>query len=197
MEKPALATFLHDVRDHELVINLDQGVFRDITVKRPNSSHYHYNITTRSGYLIITGDMGCFVFKRLTDMFEFFRDEGEGYSINPYYWAEKLEAGVFEKYSPEVARAALNQEFENWKEWHDCDDEQIAEEKEQLDWIDTDDYFEFVEAIRNWTPNPNGVQLTDFFEHNLNEYTYDYIWCLYAIVHAIKLYDAVKEPSHG
>ncbi|EPN8197881.1 hypothetical protein ACT3ON_001083, partial [Acinetobacter baumannii] len=85
----------------------------------------------------------------------------------------------------------------NWKEDTDFDAYAIAEEKSELDNIDTDDYYELIEAVRNWTPNANGVQLADFWEHNLNDYTYHYIWCLYAIVHAIKLYDAAKEPSHG
>ncbi|MCH7312873.1 hypothetical protein [Acinetobacter sp. ANC 3882] len=192
MSLPTLESFLKDVATHELTVNLDQGMFRDLTVSKPNSSCYHYNITTRAGYLIITGDMGTYVFKRSIDMFGFFRDENSDYEINPYYWAEKLEAGEFEKYSPDAARKALNFHFENWKECSYASEEKIKEEKESLDWIDTDDYFEFMEAVRNWSPSKNGVQLDDFWESNLNEYTYHYIWCLYAIVHAIKLYDAYK-----
>lgn len=192
MSLPTLESFLKDVATHELTVNLDQGVFRDLTVSKPNSSCYHYNITTRAGYLVITGDMGTYVFKRSIDMFGFFRDESSDYEINPYYWAEKLEAGEFEKYSPDAAREALNCHFENWKECSYASEEKIKEEKESLDWIDTDDYFEFMEAVRNWSPSKNGVQLDDFWESNLNEYTYHYIWCLYAIVHAIKLYDAYK-----
>jgi hypothetical protein len=193
MEACTFERFSKDIENHELTINLDQGVFRDLTIKRPNTSSYYYNITTRPGLLMISGDMGCYVFERLSDMFKFFR--GESDEINPCYWSEKIEAGEFKRYSPEKARDALNQEFENWKECTDFDEEQIAEEKEYLDQIDTDDEFEFVDAIRNWVPNKDGVQLDDFWEYSTNDYTFHYIWCCYAIVHAIKLYDAVKEPQ--
>lgn len=193
MEACTFERFSKDIEKHELTINLDQGLFRDLTIKRPNTSSYYYNITTRPGFLMISGDMGCYVFERLSDMFNFFR--GQPDEINPGYWSEKIEAGEFKRYSPEKARDALNQEFENWKECTDFDEEQIAEEKEYLDQIDTDDEFEFVDAIRNWVPNKDGVQLDDFWERSTNDYTFHYIWCCYAIVHAIKLYDAVKEPQ--
>jgi hypothetical protein len=193
MEACTYERFSKDIENHELTINLDQGLFRDLTIKRPNTSSYYYNITTRPGLLMISGDMGCYVFERLSDMFKFFR--GESDEINPCYWSEKIEAGEFKRYSPEKVRDALNQEFENWKECTDFDEEQIAEEKEYLDQIDTDDEFEFVDAIRNWVPNKDGVQLDDFWEYSTNDYTFHYIWCCYAIVHAIKLYDAVKEPQ--
>ena len=193
MEACTFERFSKDIENHELTINLDQGLFRDLTIKRHNTSSYYYNITTRPGLLMISGDMGCYVFERLSDMFEFFR--GESDEINPCYWSKKIEAGEFKRYSPEKARDALNQEFENWKECTDFDEEQITEEKEYLDQIDTDDEFEFVDAIRNWVPNKDGVQLDDFWEYSTNDYTFHYIWCCYAIVHAIKLYDAVKEPQ--
>lgn len=194
---PTLESFLRDVASHELTVNLDQGVFRDLTIMKPNSVDMHYHITTRPGYLMFTGDMGSFVFTRLNDMFNFFRSTDE-YRINTGYWAEKIEAGEYKKYSPEQARKALNQEFENWKECTDFDEECIAEEKENLDSIDTDDYYEFIEAVRNWVPNKDGVQLDDFWEHSLDEYTFHYVWCCYAIVHAIKLYDEHKaqEPAN-
>ena len=191
MTHPTLEQFLKDVASHELTVNLDQGLFRDLTIMKPNSVDMHYHITTRPDYLMFTGDMGSFVFTRLNDMFNFFRSKDE-YRINTGYWTEKIEAGEYEKYSPDAARAALNQAFENWKEDTDFSVNNIAAEKEYLDEIDTDDYYEFIEAVRNWTPNRGGVDLDDFWENNLNEYTFHYIWCCYAIVHAIKLYDAQK-----
>lgn len=189
MSKLTLEEFLESVKKHELTINLDCGVYRDITIQRPGYSDRHYNITTRPGFLIFTGDMGEYVFERTPDMFSFFRSDE--YQINPCYWSEKVRAGKYEEYSPEKAREALNNEFENWEEClEDPDEELIAEEKSNLDEIDTDDYYEFVSAIRDWTPNENGVDLVDFWEYNLNDYTCRYIWACYAIVHAIKLYDA-------
>ena len=94
MNNPTLEQFLKDIASHQLTVNLDQGVFRDLTIANPNTMEMHYNITTRPGYLMITGDMGDFIFKRTNDMFRFFRPES-GYYINPSYWGEKVEAKVF------------------------------------------------------------------------------------------------------
>lgn len=183
--------FLEHVKNHQMIIKNDNGIYRHILFKRPNTIDRYFNITTWDGHLCISGDMGTFVFRRLTDMFDFFRGEG----INRGYWSEKLEAGECKKYSPEKARAALDQEFENWKEDTGFNDEDIAYEKSELDNIDTDDQHEFNEAIRNWCPNKGGVQLDDFWEHDLNEYTYHFTWCCHAIVWAIEQYDKHKEIS--
>jgi len=54
----------------------------------------HFDLLTWPGYLCYTGDMGTYVFRRLHDMFQFFR-RGESIGercIDIRYWAEKLEA---------------------------------------------------------------------------------------------------------
>lgn len=183
--------FLNHVKNHQMIIKNDSGVHRHLLFKQPNTIDRYFNITTWDGHLCISGDMGTYVFRRLTDMFYFFRGEG----INLGYWSEKLEAGKCKEYSPEKARAALDQEFENWLDYRGKDASKgfIENEKSELDNIDTDDYHEFVEAVRNWCPNKGGVQLDDFWEHDLYEYTYHFTWCCHAIVWAIEQYDKHKE----
>ncbi|WP_151765830.1 hypothetical protein [Acinetobacter colistiniresistens] len=202
MKQPTYEQFQEDVKDHVLTVNLDNELYRDITIKKPHSVDMHYHITTRPGYLMFTGDMGCYVFERTPDMFRFFR----GCKINPYYWSEKLQAGKYQEYSPEMARKALDNVFENWKECTDKDEEFIENEKSELDGIDTDNEFEFTSAVNDHYANEGGVDLTDFWEYNVKDYTYHYIWCCYAIVHAIDLYDQHKidlqdghkeEVTHG
>ncbi|MDK8874715.1 MULTISPECIES: hypothetical protein [Paracoccus] len=88
--------FLSDVRDHQMTIELDQGVHRSILFKRPRSSAYYFRLVTWPGRLTISGDMGDYTFARLIDMFEFFRHAGPAYDrgdrINVDYWDEKLTA---------------------------------------------------------------------------------------------------------
>lgn len=84
--------FTKDVELHQLTVLKDDGLYRHLKVAKPNSNAMHYNITTWPGYLCISGDMGCFTFYRLTDMFEFFRSTPG--SINPTYWEEKVQAGA-------------------------------------------------------------------------------------------------------
>lgn len=91
--------FLRDVADHEMIVLRDDGVHRHIRFKRPGTSCYHFDLVTWPGYLCYTGDMGTFVFRRLEDMFKFFRTDrlnqsemGRELAINLSYWSEKLEA---------------------------------------------------------------------------------------------------------
>ena len=101
--------FLRDVRDHKMIIELDQGVHRSIRFGRPGSSAYHFRLNTWPGHLAISGDMGSYVFSRTADMFEFFRDSAMTGRINPGYWHEKADAvdrngGAFAIYAGDQPR---------------------------------------------------------------------------------------------
>jgi hypothetical protein len=206
MKTPTLEQFLKDIASHQLTVNLDQGVFRDLTIARPNTVSMHYNITTRPGYLVITGDMGSFVFSRLDDMFNFFRSD-DGYEINLGYWGEKVEAGEVRKFDIDIANSSVQQYLTNFLEDLDLSDpDDRNKSKQALEAIN--DFisgtqgmgeFEFWNEIHSWdSDEAGGLDLTDFFESTTTKATYHYIWCCYAIVHAIKLYDAEisKEQSH-
>ena len=71
------AIFLRDVAEHEMIVVRDDGVHRHIRFKKPGTSCMHFDLITWPGYLCYTGDMGTYVFSRLTDMFEFFRTDRE------------------------------------------------------------------------------------------------------------------------
>jgi hypothetical protein len=209
MTNPSLEQFLNDVKLHELTVNLDQGVYRDITVKNPNTVEMHYNITTRPGYLMITGDMGDFIFQRTEDMFGFFRPQS-GYQINPGYWGEKVEAGEVSEFDIDTANSSVQQYLTNFLEDLDLSDPDDRNKSKQAleavtDFISGNQgmgEFEFWENINSWDESEaGGLELTDFFEARTTKATFHYIWCCYAIVHAIKLYDAyvdesLKEQSH-
>lgn len=90
------AYFIGDVRDHQMTIEMDQGVHRSIRFGRPGSSAYYFRLTTWPGRLSFSGDCGDYTFARLFDMFDFFRFAGPEYEsddrINVGYWDEKLTA---------------------------------------------------------------------------------------------------------
>lgn len=85
--------FLEDIKNHKLNILKDDGLYRHLVFKRPCTNCCRFDIVTYPGYLVISGDMGCQVFSRLTDMFEFFRTDDRdfnknrsgGLRINPSY----------------------------------------------------------------------------------------------------------------
>lgn len=201
MSKPTLERFLKDVASHQLIVNLDQGVYRDITVKKPNSVDMHYNITTRPGFLIFTGDMGDFIFERTNDMFGFFRSDDGSYYINTGYWGEKVQAGEVSKFDPGTACESVKQYLTNYLDDLDLSDSEDQEKSKQAleavtDFIGSHQYsseFDFWEGINCWDPDEaGGLELSDFWEASTTAKTYRYIWACYAIVHAIKLYDEFK-----
>lgn len=201
MEQPTLDQFLKDVATHQLTVNLDQGVYRDITIKKPNSVDMHYNITTRPGFLIFTGDMGDFIFERTNDMFCFFRSADDGYYINTSYWGEKVQAGEISKFDPETACESVKQYLTNYLDDLDLSDTE-DQEKSKLaleavsSFISSNQYsneFDFWQEINSWdADDAGGLELNDFWESSTTAKTYHYIWACYAIVHAIKLYDSHK-----
>ena len=200
MSHPTLEQFLKDVAHHQLTVNLDRGVFRDITIANPNTMEMHYNITTRPGYLMITGDMGDFIFQRANDMFGFFRPQS-GYYINPGYWGEKVEAGVISEFDIDTANSSVQGYLTNFLEDLDLSDPENREKSKQaleavtsfISGTQGSGELDFWNEINSWDADEaGGMDLTDFFEAPTTKSTFRYIWCCYAIVHAIKLYDEYK-----
>lgn len=197
-----LDRFLEDTKNHELTINLDQGLYRDLTIAIPGCSDYHYHITTRPGYLFFSGDMGSFTFSRLPDMFNFFRSNTG--RINPWYWHEKLEAECKRSGSStfdfEGVREQLKEYLSDYVEDLDTEDEddqsKIEEATEAVDnfcnYLEESEW-EYIHAINEWDPDfSGGLTLDEFWDSRPEKLTHHYIWACHAIVHAIKLYDASK-----
>lgn len=69
---------------HAMTILREDGIYRHLRFRKPDRGEYWFDLITWPGYLTITGDMGCYTFARVEDMFTFFT----GY-INNDYWAEK------------------------------------------------------------------------------------------------------------
>jgi len=182
-------SFLKDVESHELNILRDDGVYRHIFVKQPNTVCESFNIITTPGYLIYYGDMGSFVFTRVQDMFNFFRRKE--LSINEGYWAEKLEAadrhGGYEKFSFEQFKENLMSycETDEQKQWMESELEFVGDDEHSA--------IEFCHDFDN--NNEAGVDLSDFWECDNNKYTHRFIWCCYALVWTIQQYDLLNTES--
>lgn len=194
--------FTSDITNHKITGIYESKEFRRIKYRNPNSSCYWFEIVTWPGCLCINGDMGTYVFSRLPDMFEFFR-QSESWKnkhpnklrINRWYWSKNLQ-GAFDgqtKYSPEKFIAAVTDDFEDFEfetpkektdAWREI-------EKEVLDYAE-DGENSAMNSVYNFR-SINGFQFNDFWEHNLTEYTFQYTWCLYAIVWGISQYDLLDK----
>ncbi|WP_026300935.1 hypothetical protein, partial [Thioalkalivibrio sp. ALE23] len=63
---------------HQITIEKDEGEYRSIRFSAPNTVINSFTLTTWPGYIAISGDLGTYVFCRLPDMFEFFRQGAHG-----------------------------------------------------------------------------------------------------------------------
>lgn len=199
--------FLGDVAHHAMEVIRDEGLHRHIRFKKPGTYCMHFDLITWPGYLCYTGDMGTYVFRRLEDMFEFFRTDrenmrlrdGHTLAINPEYWGEKLEAvdrgDGFKKYSADKFKRIVNElvgdhiEERGWPiagvlamELRDAVHEQVL--------CRCENEFEAHDAAGGFQLNE--FVFSDFWEHDLTDYTYRFIWCCYALAWGIQKYDASK-----
>ena len=174
----AESRFPTDIATHRMTVIKADGVYRHLRFSRPNTNCYSFDILTWPGYLSYVGDMGDYVFQRTEDMFEFFRHD----SINPQYWAEKIQAACHsgvKEYSEDKARAWVAECLKDASAHAKAEasdftyDEGEHEMYRQL--IDATD-----DAFMGWQ------------EASFKDYTFNYIWCCLALVWAIKQYDASK-----
>jgi hypothetical protein len=204
------ANFLHDVTEHTMEIRQDKGEYRHLTFSKKGDSAYKFHLTTWPGYLCISGDMGCYVFSRLRDMFEFFRadwrKDGLYKSINPDYWGEKVQAGNLlgiTRFNPEDFKQTVNRYTRQWMRDHYH--ETTRDERKRLMQAIEYEVFSELETENRDVLMHNAIQFThkvtsrltfkfqDFWENTFQEYTYEYLWCCYAIAWGINVYDETKQ----
>lgn len=202
--------FKRDIASHVMEVIRDDGVSRHIRFKRPGTMCMHFDLITWPGYLCYTGDMGTYVFRRLHDMFQFFR-RGEGrapYRIDRRYWAEKVEAcdkgdGIKE-FSEEKFERAVKEYLLEWVRnsaerttrqerrdlWDAVMDEVIGADG------DSGGYRKQV-ALHDFSHQVNARLKFYFqdFEYSVEDFTHRFTWCCHALEWAVATYDAAKAPA--
>ena len=192
--------FINDTKDHSMEVIYDNGgTSRRIMFSDNGSSVYQYIIHTWPGYLMITGDMGTYVFRRINDMFDFFDTGSSNYKINTGYWAEKLEAinsncgqdASIMEYKEELFEKMIGDETQQYID----DNELKIEDANKLWEAVTDDVLDYKEDEHSAIQSAYDFRDDDtecrFYELPLNRcraYKFHYIWILYAIVDGIKQY---------
>ncbi|MEU5547155.1 hypothetical protein AB0G85_33065 [Streptomyces sioyaensis] len=107
--------FTADVRDAEMTVLKDEGIYRHLTFSFPKASWSWCEVVTWPHMLVLRGDLGCWSFSRVEDMFDFFREPEDVTRMDPSYWAEKLVPGgrdSAKEYSGERAAAYVVQTME-------------------------------------------------------------------------------------
>jgi hypothetical protein len=155
-------------------------------------------------------------------MFQFFRynkDDGHLY-INTGYWGEKLEAVSrregYHQYNPEFARENVKERVDEWIQDSGVSEEEAENLRDHLEEeINYDDgmheayrtingfshkvgedgyWSQSVKALaKSDPPDFKTFYFQDIFEWRWEDYTYNYVWCCYAVAWTVQQYDALKE----
>jgi len=192
--------------DHELSILHDEGVYRHLQMKQPNTNNMWYDIVTYPNNLVISGDMGCCVFSRINDMFQFFRTDE--LSINYSYWSEKEQATSIFGQNTEYDRSTLPKYLDmcrnRWVKKYVPSEDEIEEVDESLDdakyiisyFRHEIEAYDFLGEIDEYSPLEKIID-QNYWELNFTKTTGFQEWRLYAINHAIRLYDAEKYKGNN
>ena len=106
--------FLKRVESHQLTILKDDGIYKHLKFRKPDTSDTYFDLMFFPNHAVIVGDMGAWSFSRVEDMMRFFRGDSLE-NIDFGYWKEKVEScsrfGAGNSNSP-----FSNFDFETFKE---------------------------------------------------------------------------------
>ncbi|RYE43936.1 MAG: hypothetical protein EOP24_26160 [Hyphomicrobiales bacterium] len=207
--------FLNDVRSHEMIVLHESGTYRHLRFKRPGTGCMHFDLVTYPGHLVMSGDMGTWVFSRLDDMFEFFRTDrprSGNLRINLGYWSEKLQAvdgnrthAGCQEFSKEKFERVIKEQRMEWMRDGRFDKAQRRElweaiDEEILRLIDDGETAAY-QAANDFAYPPSWsdstarrARFSDLWDHDFKEYTHHFVWACYAIAWGIHRYDEAKSP---
>lgn len=198
--KQVLDQFVEDVSAHQLTIMRDAGVYRHLLCRNPKfDKMYAFEIITSPNLLLFHGDCGTFVFSRLHDMFQFFRSDCVRSDLPLGYWSEKIEAapaGIdVMMYSQRLAEDGVQAAFDTWAQSQSLQGSELEHAQQELDdqiLIHCDSLDALFDCI--------GTELECGYTFDIVDVNYRtlhpaVIWCMYAIVWAIRQYDKAKESK--
>lgn len=196
--KPTHKDFMKWVEKFEMKVLKDDGVYRHLAFRNPKKFSGSFDIVTWPGHLSFSGDMGDYTFERHYDMFTFFRrNKAEDTGINPGYWSEKLQAidkrCGYKEFSREVFESKLKHDFDTYWEFDNESQRNRAWKEIKSELLDRFESEESsLNAAYNYECELTGQTFINFWEYDLNEYTFHFIWCCRAIPWAINEYDMSK-----
>ena len=198
------AEFTERIASHTVTVLRDDGLYRHLRC-RAHGYAYSFDIITWPGYLAYVGDMGSFVFSRLPDMFEFFREK-ESPLVDRQYFAEKAVAADkhdgIRKFSEERFKVVVKEDFATFTDgWTDEERAELWSEVEDRVLVFLDEgYSSVMRAALDLTATHEGRTLPVFpelWDTSMEEYTPRFWWCCYAIPWAVARYDGLKDIESG
>lgn len=196
MSEPIAIRFARETANHRMTVLHDEGLYRHVRFKHPDTGFYWFDLITWPGRLSFAGDMDGYTFARTKDMFEFFRTSSR-YGINPGYWSEKVDGGRdrTKRYSEDKFRELVAEHIADHEE--EFPGLTAAVQSEILD----NDYavdLDYEDAARDaldtfrFKSDDGEFRFTDTWEWDLRDYDWTFLWACRAIVWGIEQYDAAK-----
>lgn len=196
--------FTAETAQHEMTVLHDDGLYRHIqfrhTTPEGQSSIYGFDLITIPGTLIFQGDGDGYMFRRIEDMFQFFR--GPVGDINPGYWAEKVTDGYerLQCYHEEIFKArVLNTFIEDVQTIGVPKGTGRALRERVLGGVDDceDDPTQYEanarQALADFEHSGYRFDYTDNWD--FQDWHWWYLWTCHAIVWGIAYYDTGKRPT--
>lgn len=193
--------FNDHTKDHVMTILHEDGLYRHLKFRSPETGFYWFELITWPGNLTITGDMGTYTFARVDDMFTFF----QGY-INTDYWAEKEKSRSrhdLKEHDGDEFKAWIAQDFweasrdldaADTKVWWQAIRENVFARHSFHDTDHRQGCLDAIDDIENEGAPKDHYQ--DLWELGFNKYPWRLEWCMAAIVAGIRTYNAVNaEPA--
>jgi hypothetical protein len=202
------ARFAREVAQHEMTIAHDDGLYRHLKFRHTGknySGYYWFDLITVPGALFFQGDGDGFSFRRLEDMFEFFRSSAYLGRPNVQYWAEKLAGPTSRQvmtYKPEmltawvVERVRDAQSGDTLPGLADAVSERILE-AEEMTWDDETSARRLIEDFRHYENEGDRYDpdkrpdftFGELWEVSFRDYDWWFLWALEAILWGIGKYD--------
>lgn len=188
----ARKNFTEQTTEHDMYVLRNDSPYRHLRFAKEDTISYWFEIVTFPNVLIFNGDYGCYVFSRITDMFEFFRNQAP----HPEYWSSKLIGQQqVTTFSGSHVREYLAREFREYLRAN----ERHWSPDECQNYID-----EFEDEIINNCHEENDFNNIGFKElesgfvfdpavFNPKIFTMQFLWACFAIPWAIKKYDNYRQ----
>lgn len=195
-----LERFNGDIENHRMTILHDDGLYRHVRFKAPDTGMYWFDLHTSPGLLTIDGDMGTHSFRRIPDMFQFFT----GTYVNVGYWAEKVVSSRrddHKEFSSDNFKQHIYEHFwqtsrymepDDAKKWWDVLVDDIFGKHRYLPGT----YEEASNALEDVDRQLGSEHYDDLWDWGgFREYEFGFLWCLHAILWGIQQYKTEKASS--
>ena len=179
-------SFLNDIQEHQLVILTNSENVKCFKMAKPNTNDMSFTIIYADNKVIITSDMGHYVFDRLLNSYDLFLAEN---ALNASYLTDKIIAQdtvyPVQEYDSVVAEKEIRRIIH---EYADCDlPQELYESLENID-------FESEHEVEYWLYSLEGKSKDIFDELNMSDFTVlskNFTWCVQAIIWATREFDKV------